>query len=99
MKKRNREKSDFNYESLSESESGSLSDSEDESHPAAPSESCSSILLQQLTNRLQYLFGDIIKLLCVINIGLSDIRFHGIYEGISCSWILDMLTENFLNLF
>lgn len=46
MKKRTREKSDFNYESLSESESGSLSDSEDESHPAGGlSESLSSILM------------------------------------------------------
>lgn len=45
MKKRNREKSDFNYENLSESESGSLSDSEDESHPAGPGESLSTILL------------------------------------------------------
>lgn len=33
VKKRNREKTDFNYESLSESESGSLSDSEEDTNP------------------------------------------------------------------
>lgn len=32
VKKRNREKTDFNYESLSESESGSLSDSEEDTN-------------------------------------------------------------------